>query len=172
LHSPQQLLSGSLVGFANIHLKMPLAFISGRGNAGTLFHATGGILRNPGVKHIAGWLTLASRLFLESWLTSIMGLSVLLSFIAGLLLLGMNGEWMLFFYLIVFQIHTSFLASLGLDQRLTVHSYPLIALCCGYFIQSVLRRGYASAFARQTSDRRCAASSTVSHNSLQAMVAG
>jgi hypothetical protein len=101
-----------------------------------------------------------------------MALSVLLSFFAGLVLLGLKGEGMLFFYLILFQIHTSFLASLGLDQRLTVHSYPLIALCCGYFIQNAVRRGYAAALARQTSGRRCAASSTVCHNSLQAMVAG
>jgi 4-amino-4-deoxy-L-arabinose transferase-like glycosyltransferase len=172
LHSPQQLLFGSLMGFAKIHLKMPLAFISGRGNAGTMLHATDGILQNPGVKHIAGWLTLAGRLFMESWLAIIMGLSVLLSFFAGLVLLGRKGEGMLFFYLIVFQIHTSFLASLGLDQRLTVHSYPLIALCCGYFIQSVLRRGYAAAFARQTGGRCCADDSTACHNSLHAMVAG
>jgi hypothetical protein len=172
LHSPRQLLSGSLEGFAKIHLMMPLAFISGRGNAGTMFHATVGMLRNPGVKHMAGWLTLAGRLFKESWPASIMALSVLLSFFAGLVLLGLKGEGMLFFYLILFQIHTSFLASLGLDQRLTVHSYPLIALCCGYFIQSAVRRGYAAALDRQTSGRRCAASSTVCHNSLQAMVAG
>jgi len=124
------------------------------------------------VKQIAGWLTLAGRLFKESWLAIIMGLSVLLTFFAGLVLLGMKGEGMLFVYLIVFQIHTSFLASLGLDQRLTVHSYPLIALCCGYFIQSVLLRGYASAFARQTGGRCCADGSTACHNSLHAMVAG
>ncbi len=172
LHGSRQLLFGSLEGFAKIHLKMPLAFISGRGNAGTMFHATGGIFRNPGVKHLAGWLTLVGRLFKESWLASLMGLSVLLSFFGGLVLLGMKGEGMLFFYLIIFQIHTSFLASLGLDQRLTVHSYPLIAICCGYCAQSLFHRGRAAVFARQTSGRRCATSSTVCHNSLHAMVAG
>jgi hypothetical protein len=172
LHSPRQLLSGSLEGFVKIHLKMPLAFMSGQGNAGTIYHATDGILRNPEVKHIANWLSLAGRLFMESWLTGIIGLSVLLSFVAGLVLLGIKGEGMLFFYLTVFQIHTSFLASLGLDQRLTVHSYPLIALCCGYCAYRVFYRGGAAAFAPRTIGKRHPGSSAAHHNALLSMVAG
>jgi hypothetical protein len=69
-----------------------------------------------------------------------MGLVILLSFLAGLVLMGIHHHWMIFFYLIIFQLHTSFLASLGLDQRLTIHSYPLIALCCGYCVTSLFNK--------------------------------
>ncbi len=39
-HTPGQLVYGSLIGFATIHLQMPLAFISGRGNAETVIHSS------------------------------------------------------------------------------------------------------------------------------------
>ncbi len=141
LHSAGQLLTGSFIGFATIHLKMPLAFISGRGNAGALIYAVGRMRDNPGVSEVIRMLKLAGRLFIERWLATIMGLVVLLTFIAGLVLTGMHRNWMIFFFMMLFQVHTSFLASLGLDERLSVHSYPLIALCCGYCVVFLYRHG-------------------------------
>ncbi len=132
LRTPGDLLYGSIIGFATIHLKMPLDFISGRGNAGALLYEIGRIKDNPGVSEVMRMLKLVGRLFKERWPANLMGLAVLLSFIAGLVLMGKHRYWMIYCYLILFQIHTSFLASLGLDQRLGSHSYPLIALCCGY----------------------------------------
>jgi len=141
LHTPGQLLYGSLIGFAKIHLKMPLAFISGRGNAGMVIYEAGRIVHNPGGQKVLGMLKLAGRLFMERWLSNIMGLAVFLTFLVGLVLMGMHRNWLMYFYLILFQMHTSFLASFGLDQRLSVHSYPLIALCCGYCISVIYNRG-------------------------------
>jgi hypothetical protein len=141
LHTPGQLLYGSLIGFATIHLKMPLAFISGRGNAGMVIYEAGRIVHNPGVQKVLGMLKLAGGLFMERWLANIMGLALFLTFLVGLVLMGMHRNWLMYFYLILFQMHTSFLASFGLDQRLSVHSYPLIALCCGYCISVIYNRG-------------------------------
>ncbi len=66
-------------------------------------------------------------------------------FLGGLALAGYWRCWMVFAYLLLFQMHTSFLAYLGLDERLTVHSYPVIALCCGLCLCSVARIGFAPA---------------------------
>ena len=94
-------------------------------------------------------IRLVARLFKDRWLSNLMGLAVFLTFIVGLMLIGILRHWMLYVYLIAFQAHTSFLASLGLDERLTVHSYPLIALCCGFCVCSLLvKRGDQNLSAR------------------------
>jgi hypothetical protein len=93
------------------------------------------------VQKVLGMLKLAGGLFMERWLANIMGLALFLTFLVGLVLMGMHRNWLMYFYLILFQMHTSFLASFGLDQRLSVHSYPLIALCCGYCISVIYNRG-------------------------------
>jgi hypothetical protein len=144
LHTPVQLLSGSLVGFIKINLRMPFSFISGRGNAEKVIYAVRGSMQHPGVKEVFGVVKLAGRLARESLAANVMGLAVLISFLGGLVLMGMQRNWLIFFYLIVFQLHTSFLASLGLDQRLTIHSYPLIALCCGYGVTRLFSKGTIS----------------------------
>jgi len=141
-HTPGQLAYGSIVGYASIHLQMPFAFVSGRGNAKAVLHAAGAIQNNPGAEALMNMIRLVARLFKDRWLSNLMGLAVFLTFIAGLMLIGILRHWMLYVYLIAFQAHTSFLAFLGLDERLTVHSYPLIALCCGFCVCSLLvKRG-------------------------------
>jgi hypothetical protein len=142
LHTPGQLVDGSLVGFIKINLRMPFSFIAGRGNAETVNYAVESIMRKyGGVRDVLNVVKLAGRIVADALPAMIMGSAVLISFLAGLVLMGMHGIWMLFFYLVFFQMHTFFLASLGLDQRLTVHSYPLIALCCGYCFTCLFRRG-------------------------------
>jgi hypothetical protein len=140
LHTPGQLLYGSLAGFITINLRMPLSFISGRGNAETVIYAVKRVMQNHGMKEVLNVIRLAGRLVRDNLLANLMGLVILLSFLAGLLLMGIHHHWMIFFYLIIFQLHTSFLASLGLDQRLTIHSYPLIALCCGYCVTRLFKK--------------------------------
>ena len=141
LHTPGQLLSGSVVGFMKIHLRMPFSFISGRGNAEQVTYALGSSLQHPGMMELLDVARLAGRLVRENLAASVMGLAVLLSFLGGLLFMGMHRNWIIFLYLILFQMHTAFLASLGLDQRLTIHSYPLIALCCGYCVAVLCSEG-------------------------------
>jgi 4-amino-4-deoxy-L-arabinose transferase-like glycosyltransferase len=172
LHSPRQLLSGSLAGFIKINLRMPFSFISGRGNAETVIYAVRRVMQNHGMKEVLNVIRLAGRLVRDNLLANVMGLVILLSFLAGLVLMGRHHHWKIFFYLIIFQLHTSFLASLGLDQRLTIHSYPLIALCCGYCVQRLFHRGRAAAFAPRTIGKRRPGSSADRHNALLSMVAG
>lgn len=143
-HTPGQLLSGSMIGFMKIHLRMPFSFISGRGNAEQVTYVLGSSLQHPGVKELSCVAKLAGKLVRENLAASCMGLAVLLGFLGGLLLMGMHRNWIIFVYLILFQMHTAFLASLGLDQRLTIHSYPLIALCCGYCVAGVFSKGTVS----------------------------
>ena len=148
-HTTRQLVCGSIIGFARIHLQMPFAFVSGRGNAKTVIHEAGTIKNNPGAKAMMNMIRLAARLFRDRWLSNLMGLAVFLTFIAGLMLMGILRHWVLYVYLITFQAHTSFLAFLGLDERLTVHSYPLIALCCGFCVCSLfVKRGDQNRSAR------------------------
>jgi len=132
LHSPWQLASGSLLGFAKIHLKMPLSFISGRGNAAAVLYSITSIKEEPRFSKMLSFMGLAGKLLIDTWWANVMGCSVLLAFLLGLILLGIFRCWLMYVYLILFQLHTSFLAYLGLDERLCVQSYPLIALCCGF----------------------------------------
>jgi 4-amino-4-deoxy-L-arabinose transferase-like glycosyltransferase len=136
-HTPWQLVYGSIIGYARIHLQMPFAFVSGRGNAQTVIHEANAIKNNPGAEAVMNVIRLAAKLFKDRWMSNLMGIAVFLTFIAGLVLIGVCRHWMLYVYLIAFQAHTSFLAFLGLDERLTVHSYPLIALCCGFCVFSL-----------------------------------
>ena len=132
LHSSWQLITGSIIGFAKIHLKMPFAFISGRGNAAAVKYAAAALLDNPGMKEVKKMVQLTGRIFMERWMSNLTGLAVLITFLGALVLMGLYRHWMWYWYLLLFQIHTAFLAFQGLDERLTVHAYPLIALCCGF----------------------------------------
>jgi hypothetical protein len=80
-----------------------------------------------------------------------MAVGMILSLLAGAVLCIWNRQWIVFAYVIVFQIQTSFIASLGIEDRLAVHVYPVIALCCAYAVASCSQ--YAMRFLRRKETR-------------------
>jgi 4-amino-4-deoxy-L-arabinose transferase-like glycosyltransferase len=145
LHSPWQLVRYSIVGFAKIHLTMPLHFATGKGTLSSVRYAFGELQAKMNgeqlVKSSRQLMAILQKHFWGYALTA----SILLSFLVGIVLIAFSPYRILLLYMVFFQVQTSFVAYLGIDSRLTVHSYPLIALCCGYCIwrmTSGLRRRF------------------------------
>ena len=147
LHTPWQVTYYSAIGFAKVHINMPVNFALGKGNLRKVMHSFRKLKEDFGRKQIAK----TGRLFISILKKDIwdytLTFAVLTSFLVGLVLIGFSRCWMLYLYMFAFQIQTSFLAYLGIDTRLSVHSYPLIALCCGYTVYWVIvhRRGHSPA---------------------------
>jgi len=139
LHTPGQLIKYSVVGFTKIHLTMPFSFAMGKGNLRAVTYAIKELRENYGTEQFVEIGNLFISILRKDFWHYCMTCVVFLSFILGLILIALSHCWMMFLYLFLFQIQTSFLAYLGIDTRLTVHSYPLIALCCGYCIWRVSR---------------------------------
>ena len=137
LHTPWQLIKYSMVGFTKINLTMPLCFAMGKGNLRTVTASIKSLRENYGRDQLLETGKLFISIVQKDWLDYALAVLVLASFLLGVVLIAFSPYWMLLLYIILFQIQTSFLAYLGIDTRLTVQSYPLIALCCGYCIWRV-----------------------------------
>jgi hypothetical protein len=137
LHSPWQLIKYTVVGFAKINFTMPLTFAMGRGNRCTITYAVKALEKNHGRAQLLETASIfISILKKDFWQYCIAG-AVLVSVMSGLILMAVSHFWIMFLFLLLLQVQTSFLAYLGIDTRLCVQSYPLIALCCGYAIWRV-----------------------------------
>jgi hypothetical protein len=134
LHTPWQFVKYNVVGFTKIYLKMPFSFISGRGNLGKVLFRLDKLKEDFSMSEIMSCSELSLSLIRERIWDNLMSVIVFATFILGLVLAGFSRYWMLYIYMVLFQVQTSFLSYLGLDTRLSVHSYPLIALCSGYAI--------------------------------------
>jgi hypothetical protein len=134
LHTPWQFIKYSVVGFTKIHIKMPFSFLLGRGNLREVLFRLDQIKKEFSMSEIVSFFKLIASLLRENIWANFMGLVVFVTFLLGLIFIGVSRYWMFYIYMVFFQMQTSFLAYLGLDARLTIHSYPLIALCCGYTI--------------------------------------
>jgi hypothetical protein len=145
LHTPWQFFHYSTVGFAKIHLTMPLYFALGKGKLQSIKYELNELKTNLNLhqlivsgKHLASMLQ-------KDWLSYALASLLLVSFVLGVCLIAFSNYRVLLVYMFLFQAQTSFIAYLGIDSRLTIHSYPFIALCCGYsivWIFSVLWKKY------------------------------
>ena len=134
LHTPWQCVKYSVIGFAKIHLTMPFHFALGKGNLRKVSYRIRELRENFGSKQMSETSKLFISIVRKDFWDYFMTFAVLTSFLVGLLLIAFSRSWMLYLYMLSFQVQTSFLAYLGLDPRLSIHSYPLIALCGGYTI--------------------------------------
>lgn len=134
LHTPWQLATYSVIGFAKIHLDIPFGYAQGHGNLRRIIYAIKALRENFGIGQVVNTCRLFFSIVTGDFWDYFMAVAVLLSCFVGLIVMALSKQWMMVVYLLSFQIQTSFLAYLGLDPRLSVHSYPLIALCCGYGI--------------------------------------
>jgi len=145
------------VGFAKIHLSMPFHFAAGKGTLGTVRYVFGELrAKIDGEQLLISSRQLMGILEKHFWDYALTA-AILLSFLVGIVLIAFSPYRMLLLYMVFFQVQTSFVAYLGIDSRLTVHSYPLIALCCGcslWWVSSVLRGRF----------KRAAETATVSSN--------
>jgi len=134
LHTPSQFIYYSIVGFAKIHLTMPLHFSFGKGNLRSIRYALGELQRKINMEQLVTSGRLLISIVQKDWWNYGMTAVVLLLFLLGVLLIAFSPYSLLLVYMLFLQMQTSFLAYLGIDTRLSVHSYPFIALCCGYSI--------------------------------------
>jgi hypothetical protein len=134
LHTPWQLLHNSTIGFLKIHLKMPLYFALGKGNRKSIEYELGRLKSNLKLSQLIVSGRRIVSILQKDWLDYLLASLLLLSFVLGVFLIGFSPNRILLVYMFLFQVQTSFIAYLGIDSRLTVHSYPFIALCCGYGI--------------------------------------
>ena len=137
LHTPWQLIKYTGVGFAKINFTMPLSFAMGRGNLRSINFFAKELKDNFAREQLLETGRLLISILSKDFWHYFIACVLLISFISGLILMALSHCWMMFIYLLLFQVQTSFLAYLGIDTRLGVQSYPLIALCCGYCIWRV-----------------------------------
>jgi len=134
LHTPRELVSGSITGFARIHFSMTLGFAQGAGNLQEVKHAAAGLRTDLSLGKLGDVFALGISTVRKDWLRYAAAVLVTILFLAGLGLVAFSRYRLLYLFMVCFQLQTAFLASRGLDHRLTVHSYPLIALFCGYAV--------------------------------------
>jgi hypothetical protein len=140
MHTPWQFIKYNVVGFTKIYLRMPLSFISGRGNLQDVIFRLEALQNDFSINEITNFLKHAGSLLREKiWANLISGI-VCISFLLGVLLIGGSGHWMLYVYMVILQINTAFIAYVGLSERLSVHTYPCVALCCGFTLYWIYQR--------------------------------
>ena len=133
-HTLWQVLTRSTLGLARITFAMPGSFALGKGNLERVTHSLEALKSNFSMHQFAASLKLFFSIVAKDFADFLMAAGMILSFLAGVVLCIRNRWWIIFAYLIVFQIQTSFIASLGIEDRLAVHVYPVIALCCAYAV--------------------------------------
>ena len=132
LHTPGQIIQYSTIGFLKIHFTMPLYFALGKGNLKSIEHELEKLKTNPNFRQLVASVTGTISILKRNWLDYALASLLLISFVLGVLLIAFSPHRMLLVFMFIFQVQTSFIAFVGIDTRLTVHSYPFIALCCGY----------------------------------------
>ena len=143
LHTPLELITKSAIGFCKTTFAMPFSFASGKGNQKKIL-ATFPCLKNntspTGWHDCFSWLT---ALTLKDSADYCLAAFLALALVAGILLLLAHRQLFICSCIVSLQLHTSFIAgSIGLEQRLTAHAYPVIALCCASAIYySCVRAG-------------------------------
>jgi hypothetical protein len=152
LRSPWQLVQYSVVGFMKIHLTMPFHFAAGKGTLSRVEYLFGELRKKMNGKQLREnsrqLMAILQKNFLSYTLTAVL----VFSFLVGIVLLAFSPYRMLLLVMLFVQVQTSFVAYLGIDSRLTVHSYPLIALCCGYclwWMSSGLRRRFEATYGKE-----------------------
>jgi|GEM_PF-2424558 len=133
-HTLWQVVTRSTMGLATITFAMPGSFAAGKGTLRRVTHSIKTLKNNFSMHQVAAFLKLFFSIVVKDFADYLMAAGMILSFLAGVVLFIWKRWWILFVYLIVLQIQTSFIASLGIEDRLAVHSYPMIALCCAYAI--------------------------------------
>ena len=132
LHTPWEFIKYNVLGFAKIYLRMPFAFFSGRGNLERTRFELSELTNNFSLRTIKEFFSYSRAVLTANIRASMMGTSIYVAFFLGLFMIGRQCHWMLYVYLLFFQINTAFIAYVGISERLTVHTYPLVAFCCGY----------------------------------------
>ncbi len=138
LHTPRQLVLYSTLGFLKIHLAMPFYFALGKGNLKGIEYELGKLKENPNLGQLVAGGGAMFSIFQRDWLDYALAALLLVSFLLGVLLIAFSPNRMLLVFMIILQVQTAFIAYVGIDSRLSVHSYPFIALCCGYSLAKVL----------------------------------
>jgi hypothetical protein len=143
LHTPGQLIRGSLEGFVKTYFNMPLYFAFGKGNQRKVKHCLKELRDDKSISRFFESSGLIINVVISDFIDYFLAVVILTFFLIGLLLTGYKGYWALYLYILMFQLQTSYIASLGLNARLGVHAYPLVAICCGFaisfFIKSILK---------------------------------
>ena len=111
---------------------MPLYFALGKGNLKGIEYELGKLKENPNLGQLLEGREGIFSIFQRDWLDYVLASLLLVSLVLGVLLIVFSPNRMLLVFMIIFQVQTAFIAYVGIDSRLTVHSYPFIALCCGY----------------------------------------
>jgi len=140
LHTPWQVLEYSAKGFAKIHLTMLLYPAFGKGNLREIQSGMAGLKSDFTIKNLLTLSRLLMLMAINDFRDYLAAFMLVTFFCAGLVFAACRGCWMLFVLLLAFQIQTSFVAYIGLDPRLSIHSYPLMALCCGYAVSCMLQQ--------------------------------
>ena len=150
-HTLWQVVTRSTLGLAKITFAMPGSFAAGKGNLRRVTHSLEALKSNFSMHQLLESLQLFLSIIARNPVHYLMAVGMILSFLAGAVLCIWNRRWIVFVYVIVFQIQTSFIASLGIEDRLAVHVYPVIALCCAYAVSSCYQ--YAMHFLRRQQAR-------------------
>ena len=139
-HTPWQLIQYTTIGFAKITCAMPFAFASETGNMRRIIDTVKALPPDAAWRQriAAGGFVLATiaKNFTDYFMLGF----IVLTFLAGVLLLLRDRCWMMVVCLVAVQLQTAFVGYLNIDKRLTVPAYPLIALCCGYAIARMFTR--------------------------------
>jgi 4-amino-4-deoxy-L-arabinose transferase-like glycosyltransferase len=145
-HSLWQVAARSTMGFGRTTFAMPGSFAEGKGNLERVTHSLEELKSDFNSRRLLETLKLFYTLIAKDIADYLMATMLLLSFLSGIILFIWKRWWILFVYLIVFQIQTAFIASVGIEDRLAVHAYPMIALCCAYALSAGCQ--YAMRFLR------------------------
>ena len=132
LHSPWELAAKSVLGFCKTTFAMPFSFASSKGNRSKIQYSLECMKNKFSPTAFRESLRWLAELTIKDVLDYCFAVLLALSFIAGIVLLIINRQFFICSCLVTLQLHTSFIASFGIDQRLTVHAYPVTALCCAY----------------------------------------
>jgi 4-amino-4-deoxy-L-arabinose transferase-like glycosyltransferase len=146
LHTPWELAAKSAMGFCKTTFAMPFSFASSKGNQSKMQYSLE-CMKNKFSPAACGeslrWL---AELTIKNILDYCIAVLLALSFIAGIVLLIINRQFFICSCLVTLQLHTSFIASFGIDQRLTVHAYPVTAICCAYALHCIGMRLHQKVF--------------------------
>ena len=132
LHSPWVLAAQSALGFCKTTFAMPFSFAASKGNLSKIQYSLECMKKKFSPAACGESLRWLAELTIKDISDYCFAVLLALSLIAGIVLLIINRQFFICSCLVTFQLHTSFIASFGIDQRLTVHAYPVTALCCAY----------------------------------------
>jgi len=137
LHTLTELSARSALGFIKMTFSMPRSFAEGKGNLLKIQYIRDCFKKNFSFRCCSETFRWLSDLSTSSVVNYCLAILLSLSLVAGIVLLIINRQFFICSCLVTFQFHTAFIASFGIDQRLTVHAYPVTALCCAYALYCI-----------------------------------